>query len=165
MISGVWSLAQLQHAIAHSPTQWRPLVFTNGCFDLIHAGHVRYLAAARALGRSLVVGVNSDASVQVIKPQPEGHPPRPIIPEGQRAEVVAALKPVDAVVMFSEHTAEGAIASLKPDIYVKGGDYSIETLPEAAIVKSYGGIIHLIEVEVPSSTSAIIQRIMGLSNH
>jgi rfaE bifunctional protein nucleotidyltransferase chain/domain len=159
MISGVYSLAQLQQAIDQHPKHWRPLVFTNGCFDLIHVGHVRYLTSAKALGRSLIVGVNSDRSVQQLKPQPSGCPARPIIPDLQRAEVVAALKPVDAVVIFSELTACRAIATLKPDMYVKGGDYDIASLPEAPTVAANHGKIHLIPIDVQCSTSAIIQSI------
>ncbi|MGL6136784.1 MAG: adenylyltransferase/cytidyltransferase family protein, partial [Planktothrix sp.] len=135
--------------------------FTNGCFDLIHAGHVRYLQAAKALGRSLVVGLNSDLSVQTIKPQKPGHPQRPIVPEAQRAEVLASLKPIDGVVIFSQTTADHLIQTLKPDIYVKGGDYTLETLPEAPIVQAYGGQVAFIHIEVPSSTSALIQRILN----
>lgn len=157
----VYTLAELQQAIAQNPNQWRPLVFTNGCFDLIHAGHVRYLQAAAKRGRSLVVGLNSDASVRGIKPAKPGQPPRPIVPEAQRAEVLAALKPVDGVVLFGEQTAIALISALQPDIYVKGGDYTVETLPEAPAVQSYGGQIELIQVEVPSSTTAIIQRILA----
>lgn len=158
---GIFSLYDLQQAIADQPEQWRPLVFTNGCFDLIHAGHVRYLQTARALGRSLIVGVNSDSSVRTIKPAKAGTPPRPINPEAQRAEVLAALKPVDGVIIFDDSTAINLIAALQPDIYVKGGDYTIESLPEAATVQAYGGRIELITVEVPSSTTAIIQRILN----
>jgi D-glycero-beta-D-manno-heptose 1-phosphate adenylyltransferase len=157
----IYRLEELEGAIALEPEKWRSLVFTNGCFDLLHAGHVRYLKAAKALGRTLVVGLNSDASVRGIKPQPAGMPPRPIVPEGQRAEVLAALRAVDAVVIFAEPTAKETIGALKPDIYVKGGDYQVETLPEAAIVHGYGGRIELIQIEVPSSTSAIVQRILG----
>lgn len=157
----VYSLAELQQAIAQNPNQWRPLVFTNGCFDLIHAGHVRYLQAAATLGRSLVVGLNSDASVQGIKPAKPGQPPRPIVPAAQRAEVLAALKAVDGVVIFDDLTAIALIATLQPDIYVKGGDYTIETLPEAPTVQSYGGRIELVQVEVPNSTTGIIQRILA----
>lgn len=157
----IYSLSQLQDAIDQYPDQWRPLVFTNGCFDLIHAGHVRYLRAAKELGRSLVVGLNSDQSVQTIKPQSVGFPPRPIIPEHQRAEVLAALKPVDAVVIFSERTACQAIAALKPELYVKGGDYQIDALPEAPVVQAYGGTIHLIKIEIPCSTTSIIQAIVS----
>ncbi|MGL5079884.1 MAG: D-glycero-beta-D-manno-heptose 1-phosphate adenylyltransferase [Microcoleaceae cyanobacterium] len=159
----VYSLEELQQAIATNPTAWRPLVLTNGCFDLLHAGHVRYLQAAKALGRSLVVGLNSDQSVQTIKPAKPGQPPRPIIPQEQRAEVLAALKPVDAVVIFSEPTATQLIEHLKPDIYVKGGDYTVETLPEAPAILAYGGEIALIQFEVPSSTSAIVNQILQTS--
>ncbi|MEX0269918.1 adenylyltransferase/cytidyltransferase family protein [Leptolyngbyaceae cyanobacterium UHCC 1019] len=160
MISSLYTVEALQHAIAVNPQQWRPLVLTNGCFDLLHAGHVRYLQAAKLLGRSLVIGLNSDASVRGIKPQPAGSPPRPIVPELQRAEVLAALKPVDGVVIFSEPTATQLIEALKPDIYVKGGDYHIATLPEASAVQAYGGLIQLVQIEVPSSTSAIIRQIL-----
>lgn len=158
-IEGVYELAELQGAITAHSEHWRPLVFTNGCFDLLHAGHVRYLKAARALGKTLVIGLNSDRSVRTIKPQPSGLPPRPIVPEAQRAEVLAALKAVDGVVLFDETTASCLIRALKPDIYVKGGDYQIATLPEAQIVHTYGGRVELIQIEVPSSTSGLIQRI------
>ncbi len=158
MIPGLYTLSELQQAIAHTPDQWRPLVLTNGCFDLLHAGHVRYLRQAQSLGRSLVVGLNSDRSVQALKSQPNSVP-RPIIPELQRAEVIAALKPVDGVVIFSEITASALIQALQPEIYVKGGDYQLHTLPEASIVQAYGGEIQLINIEVPSSSSKIIDRI------
>jgi rfaE bifunctional protein nucleotidyltransferase chain/domain len=161
MLPGVYTLEQLKQAIAAAPQQWRPLVLTNGCFDLLHAGHVRYLQTARKLGRSLVVGLNSDTSVQRIKPQSVGLPARPIVPEAQRAEVLAALKPVDGVVIFSETTASSLVDALQPEVYVKGGDYDLARLPEAAIVQTYGGRVELIQIEVPSSTSAIINRILA----
>jgi len=159
--SPIYTLSALQESVAAQPQQWRSLVLTNGCFDLLHVGHVRYLQAAKALGRALVVGLNSDSSVQGIKPPQRGLPLRPIIPEAQRAEVLAALKPVDAVVIFPEETASHLIQTLQPDIYVKGRDYTLETLPEAPIVQSYGGRIELIAVEIPTSTSGIIQQILG----
>jgi D-glycero-beta-D-manno-heptose 1-phosphate adenylyltransferase len=157
----IFSLSDLQQRIAAEPQIWRPLVFTNGCFDLLHAGHVRYLQAAKACGKTLVVGLNSDSSVQQIKPTKPGQPPRPIVTEAQRAEVVAALRAVDGVVIFGETTASQVIQALQPDIYVKGGDYQVDTLPEAATVQAYGGKIELVQFEVPSSTTAIIQRILG----
>ncbi|MBD2040649.1 D-glycero-beta-D-manno-heptose 1-phosphate adenylyltransferase [Microcoleus sp. FACHB-672] len=160
MFPGLYTLTELQQALASEPERWRPLVFTNGCFDLLHAGHVRYLQAAKSLGRTLIVGLNSDHSVQAIKPNREGLPSRPIVPEMQRAEVLCALKPVDGVVIFSEITATNLIAALKPDIYVKGGDYQIQTLPEAPTVQAYGGRIELVKIEIPSSTTAIINRIL-----
>jgi rfaE bifunctional protein nucleotidyltransferase chain/domain len=153
------ALEELQYQIQTNPEQWRPLVLTNGCFDLLHVGHVRYLQTAKSLGKTLVVGLNSDESVRRIKPQKAGYPPRPIIPEQQRAEVLSALAAVDAVVLFSETTAEALIVALEPDIYAKGGDYTLETLPEAKTVQSYGGEIQLIAVELPTSTSEIIQKI------
>ena len=160
MISGLYSLDELTKAIATEPQRWRPLVFTNGCFDLLHAGHVRYLQSAKTLGRSLIVGLNSDISVQQIKPPQPGKPPRPIVPERQRAEVLCALKAVDAVVMFSEATAISLISLLQPDIYVKGGDYTLKSLPEAPVVQGYGGRIELLKVEINCSTTAIVQQIL-----
>lgn len=161
MNSGIFTLTELRWQLDQAPDRWRPLVLTNGCFDLLHAGHVRYLQAARDLGRSLVVGLNSDTSVQKIKPATPGVPPRPIVPEQQRAEVLAALRSVDGVVIFAELTATALIAGLQPDIYVKGGDYRIETLPEAATVQAYGGQIQFIQIEVSSSTTAIVQKILS----
>jgi D-glycero-beta-D-manno-heptose 1-phosphate adenylyltransferase len=160
-MAGVYPLAELQAAIVTHPEQWRPLVLTNGCFDLLHAGHVRYLQAAKTFGQALVVGLNSDQSVRAIKPQIDGSPARPIVPEAQRAEVLAALKPVDGVVIFSETTAAELVTALKPDVYVKGGDYTLDTLPEAKIVLAYGGRIELVKIEIPSSTSTLIHRILS----
>lgn len=153
-------LEQLEREIREHPEQWRPLVFTNGCFDLLHAGHVRYLQTAKTLGKSLVVGLNSDASVGQLKPPKPGMPPRPLIPENQRAEVLAALKAVDGVIIFPQLTATHLIETLKPEIYVKGGDYTPETLPEYPDVAAYGGRIELVKVEVPASTTAIVERIL-----
>lgn len=165
MPSSQYTLEELQQAIAKDPQLWRPIVFTNGCFDLLHAGHVRYLQVAKSLGKALVVGLNSDQSVRTIKPPTPGQPPRPIVPAQQRAEVLAALKPVDGVVIFAELTACQLIEDLKPDVYVKGGDYQIETLPEAAVVQAYGGRIEFVQIEVPSSTSAIVDRILSTAQH
>ncbi len=147
-------LAELQQQIAEEPDRWRPLVLTNGCFDILHAGHVRYLTQARAQGRSLVVGLNSDRSVKQLKGD---H--RPIVTETERAEVLRALKAVDAVVIFDELTADRLITTLRPDIYVKGGDYTPETLPEAKTVDAIGGKILLIPIEVQTSTTKILQRL------
>lgn len=132
----------------------RNIVFTNGCFDILHAGHVRYLAGARALGDCLIVGLNSDESVRVLK-----GPARPINSQDDRAEVLAALAAVDYVVIFEETTAENLINEIKPDIYAKGGDYTVEKLPESKIVAAHGGRIVLVP-EVPGrSSSNIISRI------
>lgn len=157
----IYSLSELEQTIALDSERWRPLVFTNGCFDLLHAGHVRYLHVAKSLGKALVVGLNSDRSVNTIKPNKPGFPSRPLVPESQRAEVLASLKPVDGIVIFEETTATPLIQALQPDIYVKGGDYSLATLPEAPIVQAYGGRIELVRVEVPTSTTALITRILN----
>lgn len=159
-MTNLYLLSDLQKAIIDNPQRWRPLVFTNGCFDLLHVGHVRYLQKAKSFGKTLVVGLNSDRSVQQIKPNQQGKPSRPLIPEQQRAEVLSALKAVDAVVIFSETTADNLIKILKPDIYVKGGDYTLSTLPETPTVEAYGGKIELVKVEIPTSTTAIIERIL-----
>ncbi|NJO21246.1 MAG: adenylyltransferase/cytidyltransferase family protein, partial [Spirulinaceae cyanobacterium RM2_2_10] len=145
MVSGLYTLDDLHQAIATQPERWRPLVLTNGCFDLLHAGHVRYLQSARALGRALVVGLNSDASVRQLKPAAPGYPPRPLIPAAERAEVLAALQAVDAVVIFPERRATRLIEVLRPDIYAKGGDYTPATLPEFPDVQACGGRVELIQ--------------------
>jgi rfaE bifunctional protein nucleotidyltransferase chain/domain len=132
------------------------IVFTNGCFDLLHAGHVRYLAEARSFGDCLVVGLNTDASVHCLK-----GPARPINNELDRAEVMGALKSVDYVVLFGEQTAETLIAKVRPDIYAKGGDYTLATLPEAKIVQSYGGHVEFIDMVAGRSTTNVIDKIRG----
>ncbi len=134
----------------------KTLVFTNGCFDIIHAGHVRYLSEAKKLGDCLIVGLNSDRSVKELK-----GPTRPLNHQEDRAEVVAALAAVDYVIIFDERTAESLINEVKPDIYVKGGDYCIEDIPEAKIVASNGGKTILIP-EVPGRSSTnMIKKITG----
>ena len=132
------------------------VVFTNGCFDILHAGHVRYLNAAKALGDVLIVGLNSDESVRRLKGKG-----RPVNPAADRAEVLAALRAVDHVIVFGEATAEELVRQLKPDIYVKGGDYSLETLPEAKIVHSYGGKTVLIPMVEGRSTTNVIRRLQN----
>ena len=130
------------------------VVFTNGCFDILHAGHVRYLAAARSLGDVLILGLNSDASVRRLKGET-----RPVNRAEDRAEVVGALKSVDAVVIFGEDTAEVLIAKVRPAVYAKGGDYTLETLPEARIVERYGGEVAFIPLVAGKSTTNIITRV------
>lgn len=132
------------------------IVFTNGCFDILHAGHVRYLAKARSFGDCLVLGLNTDASVRRIK-----GPTRPINCENDRAEVAGALRSVDYVVLFGEPTAEGLIAKVRPHVYVKGGDYTLDTLPEAKIVQSYGGRVELVPMVEGRSTTHVIEKIQG----
>lgn len=136
--------------------QGRRVIFTNGCFDLLHVGHIRYLKTAKALGDCLVVALNSDVSVQVIK-----GPQRPIIPQGQRAEILAALSSVDFVTIFEEPDPAQLIASLQPDVLVKGGDWSLERIVGKREVESRGGqVLSLPLLEGVGSTS-IIQSIIS----
>ncbi len=140
--------------------RWREsgitVVFTNGCFDLLHAGHVRYLAAARALGGALAVGLNSDASVRLLK-----GPLRPVIPENERAEILAALESVDAVTIFEEDTPLQLIEALSPDVLVKGGDWPLDEIVGREHVVSRGGRVLSLPLLEGRSTSSIISRIRG----
>lgn len=126
-------------AVEQAKSEGKRVVFTNGCFDILHLGHIRYLEAARALGDMLVVGVNTDDAVRRLK-----GPDRPLIPESERAEVLAALECVDYVTLFNEDLPIEVILALKPDIDTKGGDYKIEDMPEAEAVHSVGGRVELI---------------------
>lgn len=131
------------------------LALTNGHFDLLHVGHVRYLKAAKAMGDLLVVGLNDDESTRALK-----GPGRPILPAAERAELLAALTSVDYVIPFSELTAERLVTTLHPEIYVKGGDWNVNDLPEAPAVRAYGGRIELIEQVPGQSTREIIATIV-----
>ncbi len=131
------------------------VVFTNGVFDILHAGHVTYLQSARELGDILVVGLNTDASVRSLAKGAD----RPINTLENRAIVVAALRCVDFVLAFEEFTPEAIIASLKPDIHVKGGDYTLDQLPEAKVVQSYGGEVRILSILPGLSTTAILARL------
>ncbi|MEQ1933424.1 MAG: D-glycero-beta-D-manno-heptose 1-phosphate adenylyltransferase [Fimbriimonadaceae bacterium] len=130
------------------------LVFTNGVFDILHAGHVRYLAQARQLGDLLLVGMNSDESVRRLGKGPG----RPINPLCDRAEVLEGLRAVDGVVAFEEDAPLNLVEILRPEVYVKGGDYEIARLPEAAVVHGYGGEVRLLPFLEGRSTTAILQK-------
>ena len=131
------------------------IVFTNGCFDIIHVGHVRYLKEARELGDVLVVGLNSDISVRTIKGNN-----RPIVPQGERAEVLSSLKYVDYVVIFGEPDPYNTIAAIEPDVLVKGGDWGIDKIIGRDIVESYGGKVCTIPFIEGASSSGIIEDIL-----
>ena len=137
-------------------SQGRKVVFTNGCFDLLHIGHVRYLKEAKKQGDLLIVGLNDDESTRHIK-----GPGRPFIAQRDRAEILAALEFVDYVIIFSERTAERLVRALKPDTYVKGGNYRVEELPEAKVVAEYGGQVHLTPVTAGRSTTNLISDILA----
>ncbi|WP_432258906.1 D-glycero-beta-D-manno-heptose 1-phosphate adenylyltransferase [Cupriavidus sp. TMH.W2] len=133
----------------------RPLVFTNGVFDILHRGHATYLAQARALGASLVVGVNSDASVKMLGKGDD----RPLNHESDRMALLAALESVDLVAMFREQTPVELIRLVRPDIYVKGGDYEIDTLEETRLVRSWGGQACAIPFLHDRSTTKLLSKV------
>ncbi|MFZ0297799.1 MAG: adenylyltransferase/cytidyltransferase family protein [Candidatus Sulfotelmatobacter sp.] len=148
---------QLRECVERWRRAGERIVLANGNFDLLHVGHVRYLRGAKELGGKLVVAVNSDASVRALKGKD-----RPIIPEEERAEIVAALADVDAVVVFPELDVRGLIRELRPDIQAKGTDYTVETVPERDAVGEYGGRVAIVGDAKDHSTSEIIRSRLSL---
>jgi rfaE bifunctional protein nucleotidyltransferase chain/domain len=134
------------------------IVFANGCFDVLHAGHIRYLAGARELGDVLIVGINSDQQVAAQKGAG-----RPVLPASERAEIVAALESVTYVTIFDEPTVEELLLALKPDVHAKGTDYTTDTVPERDVVRSYGGQVAIVGDPKDHSTSQIIARLGGVN--
>lgn len=157
MHPSVLTLEQTILRFAKQKRNGRTVVFTNGCFDLLHPGHIRSLEAARALGDVLVVGINSDDSVRALK-----GPHRPVIPERERAEILASLECVDAVTIFSEPTPQNLIASLLPDVLVKGGDWPGDQIIGRPEVEAAGGRVARIDTVPGYSTSALLQKIRNL---
>ena len=137
----------------------KKIVFTNGCFDILHVGHVRYLTTAKSFGDILIVGLNTDESVKMLKGEN-----RPINNEKDRAEVLLGLKAVDYVVLFGERTAENLVSEIRPDVYVKGADYTVDKIPEAKIVQSYGGQIELVKFVAGHSTTETIKKIFNTAD-
>lgn len=156
---GVMTAEQLQIAVQDAKAHGETIVFTNGCFDIIHAGHVGYLAQARKLGRRLIVAINDDDSVRRLKGVG-----RPINPVERRMAVLAGLEAVDWVVSFSEDTPETLLQNLQPDVLVKGGDYSIDQVVGGDYVQSYGGQVAVLEFLDDCSTSAIVDKMKGLDH-
>jgi len=152
------TLADVQRLRASLHEQGKKLVFTNGCFDLLHAGHVRYLQQARALGDAMVIGLNSDQSVRVLK-----GPERPLNSENDRAEVLAALRAVDAVVVFEDQRATSLIQGIRPHLYVKGGDYTVDSLnaEERAALADAGTEICILPLVPGKSTTSTINKMLG----
>lgn len=130
------------------------IVFANGCFDVLHVGHVRYLEAARLLGDVLIVGINSDEQVRALKGEP-----RPLVPETERAEIIAAVRAVDYVTIFSEPTVEALLRALRPDVHAKGTDYTEETVPERDVVRSYGGRVAIVGDPKDHSSTEMIRKV------
>lgn len=150
----LYSLPDLVAAVERGDIP-RPLVFTNGVFDILHRGHVSYLADAAQLGASLIVAVNTDQSVRGLAKGDD----RPLNTTEDRAALLAALASTTAVTSFNEHTPEAVIAALKPDLIVKGGDYDMESLPETALVRSWGGDAVAIPFAFERSTTALVRKI------
>jgi len=130
------------------------IVLANGCFDILHVGHVRYLEGAKALGDLLVVAINSDEQVRALKGSG-----RPLVPERERAEIIASLRPVDFVTIFTEPTVESLLRALRPDVHAKGTDYTEDSVPERDVVRSYGGRVAIVGDPKDHSTSEMIQQL------
>jgi rfaE bifunctional protein nucleotidyltransferase chain/domain len=155
MSEKVVTVAQLIPRLEQARGEKQRIVFTNGCFDLLHVGHTRYLQAAKALGDLLVVGLNSDASVKSLNKAPD----RPVVGEAQRAEVLAALACVDYVVVFPEPDPLNLITALQPDVLVKGGDWPVDRIIGREVVERRGGTVKTIPLVPGMSSTALIQRI------
>ena len=154
MTAKIIELSALKKEIEAKKEAGELIVFSNGCFDILHVGHIRYLKKAASLGDKLVLAVNSDRSVKELKGKR-----RPFVPEAERLELLAALEMIDYLILFSEIDAKDLLEKIKPQIYVKGGDYRIEDLPEAETVYNYGGKIVLITEIKGKSTTNIIKKI------
>jgi len=158
MVEKILTEPALQAVLRARRARGERIVFTNGCFDLLHIGHTRYLQEAKKLGDCLIVGLNSDASVRTVKPAG-----RPIVPQAHRAEVLAALACVDHVVIFDEPDPHDLIASIQPDVLVKGSDWPIERIVGREIVQARGGKVVTIQLVPDASTTTLVQRIQSLS--
>ena len=152
-IQNVLSREELIGVVAVARSGGSQIVLANGCFDVLHVGHIRYLQGARELGDVLVVGVNSDRQVAIQKGAG-----RPILPATERAELLAALESVSYVTIFDEPTVEELLLALKPDVHAKGTDYTVDTVPEREVVKSYGGRVAIVGDPKDHSTSEILFR-------
>jgi rfaE bifunctional protein nucleotidyltransferase chain/domain len=158
MQSNVLSREELVKRVNAARESGARVVLANGCFDVLHVGHIRYLAGARELGDVLVVGINSDEQVALQKG--DG---RPVLPAAERAEIVASLEPVKYVTNFNEPTVEELLLALKPDVHAKGTDYTADTVPERDVVRSYGGQVAIVGDPKDHSTSAILARLGGVN--
>lgn len=150
----VLSESALVEAVARDRAEGRTIAFANGCFDLLHVGHVRYLQAAAAEADRLIVALNDDRSVAALK-----GPGRPIVPGEERAELVAAIRGVAYVVLFDDATVERLLTLLQPDVHCKGTDYTIDTVPERAVVRTYGGRTAIVGDPKHHSTRELLARL------
>ena len=150
------SESELVEAVARDRDAGRTVAFANGCFDLLHVGHVRYLRGAAAEADRLIVAVNDDRSVAGLKGQG-----RPILPASDRAELVAAIRGVDYVVVFGDSTVERLLLAVRPDVHCKGTDYTVDTVPERAVVAGYGGRTAIVGDPKSHATRELLKRIAG----
>ncbi len=149
----ITTLDKLEVELSVKQEEGKRVVMTNGCFDLLHVGHVRYLQGARKLGDILVTAVNSDRAVRVLKGNG-----RPLMPEAERAELVASLEVVDWVLIFDDLTVDNLLLRLRPDVHAKGTDYTVETVPERETVRSYGGTVAIVGDPKDHSTRDFIRQ-------
>ena len=157
--SRVFNRDELSTRIEQARSTGARIVLANGCFDVLHVGHVRYLAGARKLGDVLIVGINSDQQVAAQKGAG-----RPVLPATERAEIVSSLESVSYVTIFDEPTVEQLLLAIKPDVHAKGTDYTTDTVPERDVVRSYGGNVAIVGDPKDHSTSEIISRLGGLND-
>ncbi|MCL4819401.1 MAG: adenylyltransferase/cytidyltransferase family protein [Vicinamibacteria bacterium] len=150
------TLEQAKQRVAEARAAGRSVAFANGCFDVLHVGHVRYLQGAKAEGDLLVVGINGDESVRRLK-----GPERPVMPEGDRALLIAGLRCVDLVVVFHEDDVARLLLELRPDVHCKGTDYTPDTVPERDVVRSYGGRVAIVGDPKDHDTRALLARLRG----
>lgn len=148
--------SELVRLAADARREGKRISFANGCFDLLHVGHVRYLQAARAEADVLVVAVNADESVRILKGRGQ-----PVLPESARAEIIAALGAVEYVVVFADATVERLLRLIEPDVHCKGTDYTVDTVPEREVVRSYGGRVAVVGDPKDHSTTDLISRLRG----
>jgi len=153
-LSKIYSLSELKNIIEEEKRKGKKIVLANGCFDLIHVGHIRYLKEAKEKGDILIVALNSDGSIRKLKGSG-----RPLLKERERAEIISSFYFVDYITIFSETNVEKVLLTLKPDIHAKGSDYTPETVPEREVVKNYGGKIEITGGPKVKSTSEIIKEI------
>ena len=152
----ITDLTVLTKLVSEHKSEGKKVVFTNGCYDLLHIGHIQCFQESKALGDILIVALNSDRSIHTLK-----GPSRPIIPEEERAEIIAAMENVDYVILFDQEDPLEVIATIKPDILVKGGDWSIDTIVGRDVVESYGGTVLALPMIPDVSTSRIIEDIVA----
>jgi rfaE bifunctional protein nucleotidyltransferase chain/domain len=157
-LSKLKSRGELADIVREARSRRKTVVFANGCFDLLHVGHIRYLEGAKAHGDILIVGLNSDQSVSMLKGKG-----RPLQPELERAEIVGSLEAVDYVTIFGESTVDSILLALKPDVHAKGTDYTRDTVPERTTVSAYGGRVEIVGDPKDHSTRDLIGRILSKS--